>query len=113
MNSLPRWFRSLVVANLFLGFALAVMAWVYPEHRDIGLLALTELPPEQRSRLDKLWSEARLGYETRLCAQIADTEQQSRPKCIDYAAWSAISGDHSCSARDMLNTVLNSRWILN
>src|SRR5215467_7551968 len=43
---------------------------------------------------------------------MADTEQKTRPACIDYAAWSAIAGDHSCSARDMLNTVVNSKWIL-
>ena len=112
MNSLSWRFRNLVAMSLLLGSALAVMAWVYPEHREIGLLALAGLSPQQRSQLDKLWSEARLGYETRLCAQIADTEQHLSPNCIDYAAWSAISGDHSCSASDMLNTVLNSRWIL-
>lgn len=112
MNSLSGWFRNLVTVSLLLGSALAVMAWVYPEHRQIELLALTGLPPEQRSELDKLWSEARVGYEARLCAQIANTEQKTRPTCLDYAAWSAISGDHSCSARDMLNTVLHSNWIL-
>jgi hypothetical protein len=113
MHSLPGWLRNLVAESLLLlGSALAVMAWVYPEHRDIGILALTELPAEQRSQLDKLWSEARLGFESRLCAQIADTEQKTGSKCIDYAAWPAIAGDHSCSASDMLNTILHSNWIL-
>jgi hypothetical protein len=43
---------------------------------------------------------------------MAYTAQGARPTCIDYAAWPAIAGDHSCSARDMLDIVLGSRWIL-
>jgi hypothetical protein len=88
------------------------MAWVFPEHRDITLLALEGLEPAKRTVLDKLWSEARVGHEARLCAQIADPSQGANPTCLDYAAWAAISGDHSCSASDMLTTVLDSPWIL-
>jgi hypothetical protein len=92
--------------------ALNALAWVYPEHRDITLLALQRLGPAQRALLEKLWSQARAGHEARLCAQMAYTAQGAQPTCIDYAAWPAISGDHSCSARDMLGIVLGSRWIL-
>jgi hypothetical protein len=98
--------------SLILLFALNALAWVYPEHRDIALLALQRLDPAQRARLQKLWSQARAGHEARLCGQMAYTAQGARPTCIDYAAWTAISGDHSCSARDMLGIVLGSRWIL-
>jgi hypothetical protein len=93
-------------------FALNALAWKYPEHRDMTLLALQELDPKQRAVLEKLWSQARVGHEARLCAQMAYTAQGARPTCIDYAAWPAIAGDHSCSARDMLDIVLDSRWIL-
>ena len=93
-------------------FALHALAWVYPEHRDITLLAFERLDPAQRVQLQKLWSQARAGDEARLCAQMAYSGQGSRPTCIDYGAWPAISGDHSCSARDMLDIVLDSRWIL-
>ena len=31
---------------------------------------------------------------------------------MDWAAWSAIAGDHSCSVAEMLATVLDSPWIL-
>src|SRR5215475_4753877 len=93
-------------------FALNAPAWVYPEHRDIAFLALRGLDPAQRARLEKLWSQARAGHEARLCAQMAYTAQGAQPTCIDYAAWPAIGGDHSCSARDMLDIVLESRWIL-
>lgn len=89
------------------------IAWLYPEHRNITLLAIQMLEPAQRSKLENLWSEARQGHESRLCAQLADTSQGEKPACIDFASWPAISGDHSCSASEMLDEVLNAPWILN
>ena len=47
----------------------------------------------------------------RLCGDLA-ARPIRKPDCIDFAAWTAISGDHSCSARDMLGTVLNAPWIV-
>jgi len=93
-------------------FTITAAAWVFPEHRDITLLALERLEPAKRLVLVQLWSEARVGHESRLCAEIADTSQGAKPACLDYASWPAISGDHSCSATDMLSTVLDSPWIL-
>jgi len=89
-----------------------MLAWLYPEHRDITLLALKMLEPEQLSQLEELWSEARLGNESRLCVQMAEPTQGPKPSCIDYAAWPALAGDHSCSARGMLNEVLIAPWVL-
>jgi hypothetical protein len=91
---------------------ITALAWVFPEHRDIALLAVERLEPADRLALDRLWSEGRVGHESRLCTKIADTSQSAKPTCLDYASWTAISGDHSCSARDMLTTVLDSPWIL-
>jgi hypothetical protein len=71
------------------------------------------LEPEQRSQLEALWSDARRGHESRLCAQIADPAQGTKPSCIDYAAWPAIAGDHSCSAQETLQEVLVAPWVLN
>jgi hypothetical protein len=87
------------------------LAWLYPEHRDITVLAVQRLEPAARALLEQRWSEARAGHEAWLCAQLVDTAP-GNPACIDYAAWPAIGGDHSCSARDMLSTVLDTRWIL-
>jgi hypothetical protein len=92
---------------------LPLLAWVFPERREIAVLALQRLDPDSRAVLDKLWSDARTGHETRLCSQIADPAQGEKPPCIDYAAWASIAGDHSCSARDMLGEVLDSPWIPN
>src|SRR5262249_44443151 len=61
---------------------------------------------------DRLWQDARAGDEARLCASGADTAQGLAPECIDWAAMSAISGDHSCSARQMFETATRTDWIL-
>ena len=87
-------------------------AWVYPEHRDIALIAIQNLSPEYRSVLDELWAEARKGYEFRLTEAVIDATQSTNPTQLDYASWPAISGDHSCSAKNMLHNVLNTDWIL-
>jgi hypothetical protein len=104
-------------ARVALALALAVstgsaLAWVYPEHRDIALLAVEGLDAAHRAEFDRLWQEARGGNAQRLCARGADTEQGVTPPCIDWAALSAIAGDHSCSSKGMMETVLGSDWIL-
>jgi hypothetical protein len=87
-------------------------AWVYPEHRDIFLLAIQKLSPEYRSTLDALWAEARKGYELRLTEAVIDATQSTNPTHLDYASWPAIAGDHSTSAKNMLYNILETDWIL-
>jgi len=106
-----RGFQIVICLLLTIGFGSAE-AWVYPEHRAIALLAVEELDPEHARLFDQLWDEARLDHETRLCGQAGDTEQGVVPECIDWAALSAIAGDHSCSSEQMLATVGESNWIL-
>ena len=98
-----------------LGFACATspaFAWVYPEHRDIAVLGIESLDAQRQAIFDQLWAEARSGYEKRLCKQGADATQGLMPECIDWAAMSAIAGDHSCSSAQLLDTVSTSEWIL-
>ena len=87
-------------------------AWVYPEHREISLIAIEKLSFIHRSILDRLWTEARTGYEFRLTKTVIDVNQTTPVSLLDYASWSAISGDHSCSAENMLHNVLGTEWIL-
>jgi hypothetical protein len=94
------------------GAAVPAFAWVYPEHRDIAVLAVVTLDPERKAAFDKAWREARVGFEKRLCENPADKDQGTTPDCIDWAAMPAIAGDHSCSAKEMTDIVLNSPWIL-
>jgi hypothetical protein len=103
--------KSIAVALAFCAAAPA-FAWVYPEHRDIALLAIETLDPERKAIFDRLWSDARGNQEARLCAIGADVAQGLTPECIDWAAMSAIAGDHSCSSQQMLDTILTSESIL-
>jgi hypothetical protein len=89
-----------------------VKAWVYPEHRQIALIAIQQLSPEYRAILEKIWTEARRGHESRLTASVIDPVQGLKPAQIDYAAWFGISGDHSCSPENLLYNILQTRWIL-
>jgi hypothetical protein len=105
-----------IVTNIFvlifiLSFSTA-NAWLYPEHRDIMLIAIQKLPTNYRISLDQLWAQARTGYEFRLSETVIVSDQGLKPEFIDYAAWPAIGGDHSCSAEDLLHNILETDWIL-
>ena len=106
-----RWVRMLTAVASW-GAASAAFGWIYPEHRDIAVLSVQGLDAERRAVFDRLWQDARTGDEARLCAPGADVEQGLAPSCIDWAALSGISGDHSCSSADMLDTVRKADWIL-
>ncbi len=103
------------VLSIFLLFVLGTsssLGWIYPEHRTITLLAIQNLSSEYRSSLDKIWAEARIGYEDRLTVAVIDATQSTNPQFLDFASWPAIAGDHSCSAENMLHNILKTEWIL-
>lgn len=104
--------RLKLLALSGLGLAGPAQAWVYPEHRDIAVLAVKTLDPVRQPQFEKLWLEARVGHEKRLCAQPADTAQGLAPACLDWAALPAIAGDHACSSKNMLANALKTDWIL-
>ena len=104
--------RFTLLAAVLAGLAGPAFAWVYPEHRDIALLAVEKLDPERKPLFERLWREARVGHEQRLCEQAADTKQGVAPACLDWAALPAIAGDHSCSSKNMLDNALKTDWIL-
>jgi hypothetical protein len=103
--------RMWLLALALAGASEPVTAWVYPEHRDIAVLAVQTLDESHRAEFNDLWHWAR-AQEPRLCEPGADAGQGLAPSCIDWAALAAIAGDHSCSAEEMGATVLQSRWIL-
>jgi len=102
--------RSLLIAVLL---STNSFGWIYPEHRDIALLAIQKLSPENRVKLDSLWAVARTGYENRLTTSVIDVTQTVKPAQLDFASWTAIAGDHSCSPENLLHNVLQTDWILN
>lgn len=104
--------RRSVLAVALATAASSADAWVFPEHRDLALMAVEQLNERRRAVFDGLWSEARLGDQRQLCAQGADTGQSTAPSCIDWAALTAIAGDHACSSTTMFDTARSAGWIL-
>ena len=107
------WFhnmRSLLISLCFVW--LISLAWVYPEHRDITMIAIHDLTPQQQRILAEIWAQARLGYEDLLSDLPADSALYKNPSKLDYASWPAIAGDHSCSPKNLLSNVLETDWIL-
>ena len=104
--------RVLLLCLFLLTNTTSLFAWVYPEHRDIALIAIQRLSPQFRATLDKIWTDARRGYNSRLTPLVIDTAQARKPQQLDWAAWTAIAGDHSCSPENMMNNVLKTDWIL-
>ena len=101
--------RRYVLAASILVVTPGALGWVYPEHRHAAILAVEALEPGQRATFERLWQASRTGNEARLCASGADTSPE---RCIDWVALPAIAGDHACSSSEMLDTVLNSEWVL-
>jgi hypothetical protein len=87
-------------------------AWIYPEHRNIAVAAVEKLPPADRAALEALWSVARVGWKGKLCPRPAEGDQGLAPACIDFAALPAMAGDHSCSPKEIAESVLPGDWIL-
>jgi hypothetical protein len=106
------WWPCALLALAACSVSQTVFAWIYPEHRDIAVLAVEGLDPQRQAAFDRLWQDARAGGDARLCRQGADPAQGTIPQCIDWAALSGIAGDHSCSSRKMLDAVLDSDWVL-
>jgi hypothetical protein len=104
--------RALLLCLFLVANSGSLFAWVYPEHRDIALMAVQRLSPQFRATLEKIWADARRGYDTRLTSLVIDTGQARKPQQLDWASWTAIAGDHSCSPENMMYNVLQTDWIM-
>ena len=114
MHENPRLARAVRVVALLAVLAApgAGRAWIYPEHRDIATEAIGMLSPADRAVLERLWADARRGYPAPLCEAFSAGDQGLDPRCLDFAALPAMSGDHSCSPRQVGDKTLKSAWIL-
>ena len=104
--------RFLCVAFLMLSFPVKASYWVYPEHREITVIAIRQLPADQRKILEDIWAQIRIGHEDRLSVSIIDPGHSLNSKFIDLASWPAIAGDHSCSPKEMTDIILYTDWII-
>ena len=76
--------RLFLLVSVFFVWLIS-LAWVYPEHREISLIAIYDLDPDRQQVLAELWASARLGYENRLHALSADsTLPYSTIGCFDH-----------------------------
>jgi len=107
----PRLFNVMFIFSLMC-LSNAVQAWVYSEHRDIALQAVQNLSSKSRADFDQLWKISRTGFGKRLCENATDSAQGLKTDCLDWAAFSAIAGDHSCSGKEMLDNILNEKWLI-
>jgi len=103
---------SLVVGVVLWTLMLPARAWIYPEHRDIAVQAVAGLDTFRKAEFDRLWQAASQGDDGRLCADGAVLAQGVAPSCIDWAALSGLAGDHSCSAKEMIERARRSDWVL-
>jgi hypothetical protein len=104
--------KAILIALLITTFQFRGNAWIYPEHRDIMMLAILKLDSARRAVLDRLWAQARTGHESRFNLSVVDPAQSNNVKYLDYAAWPGIAGDHSTSANNMVFNILQTDWIL-
>jgi len=61
--------KNIIINCFLLSFIFGLnttKAWIYPEHREITLLAIEKLSADYRISLDELWPQARVDYELRL-----------------------------------------------
>jgi hypothetical protein len=68
------------------------LAWVYPEHREISMIAINNLDPDRQRVLARLWADACMGYEHRLNKLPADTTLGERPTTLANMAVVAGNG---------------------
>jgi hypothetical protein len=106
--------EALVPVVVAAGFLASVpaLAFVYSEHRSIAGDAIAGITPQHAATLARLWALAREGYDVRLCAEPWTGPRGLDLDCVDFAAWSAIGGDHSCSPAKLLDAVLEGELIL-
>jgi hypothetical protein len=87
-------------------------AWIFHEHRAITSTAISGLGHEDAEQFALLWESARSGREARFCADSSVEPREGKQDCLDFTAWPAIGGDHSCSSQELLATVSDTDWIL-
>ncbi len=94
-------------------FCTEAQAWIFPEHRDIGRVAIDQLDEANQNELNRIWKAANPSRSHRFCehpSEIEEVPTVDKTSCADLAMLFAMAGDHSCSPADLENVVLNSVW---
>jgi hypothetical protein len=108
--------RMLAAVSL-LAWSAPALAWIWPEHRDIAVAAVKDLPPAQRKALDEMWATFRTETGPQVCATLVSPGAQPTSKygawdavCVDFPSFPALAGDHSCTSADLKAAVETELW---
>ena len=112
----PRW--VLACAAFVILLPAAAQAWIWPEHRDIAVAAVNNLPAGERKTLDAMWAEAQKLGGKQVCTGLVDPgAQPDQVKfgdwdkiCVDFASFPALAADHSCSTDELWADVSREPW---
>lgn len=107
----PRWLL-VIVPILFHFAAREGLSWVYPEHRAIMARAIRSLSVERQRQLQDLWARASQAAPGRLSAGPIDDGRELEKGLLDWAAWPALAGDHSCSVAELMACVQREHWTI-
>ena len=113
-----RAFRSLACAALLVVMPSPALAWIWPEHRDIAVAALNDLPAGERKALDAMWGEAQKIGGKQVCTRLVDPAAQPDDVkfgdwdtvCVDFASFPALAADHSCSSDELWADASKEPW---
>ncbi|MBX3263031.1 MAG: hypothetical protein KF782_25370 [Labilithrix sp.] len=114
-----RSFRQVTRVGVVSGLLLAssdANAWILEEHGRIGREAFARLQtddPASRKTLDALWPTLRRRLGTQACE--VTSRASATPKlgetCVDIPALAALAADHSCSPRELADTIRRASWL--
>ncbi|HET8733019.1 MAG TPA: hypothetical protein VFM45_04505 [Anaeromyxobacteraceae bacterium] len=89
-------------------WAAPARAWLWPEHRDIGVAAIQGLSPADRAELEALWASLKKDAGPQLCATLVSPGAAPQGAfgdwgavCIDFPSYPAMGGDHACSSAEL------------
>ena len=83
----PHALATALAAAGLMAFAVPAQAWVYPEHRDIAVLAVEKLDPERKAQFDRPGAKREPATSSACARKAADSQQGVAPDCIDWAAF--------------------------
>ena len=109
---------SLACAALVVVTPSPALAWIWPEHRDIAVAAVNDLPAGERKTLDAMWAEAQRLGGRQVCTRLVDPGAQPddvkvgdwEKVCVDFASFPALAADHSCSADELWADASKEPW---
>jgi hypothetical protein len=80
--------KGIIILTLILILAVQDgFSWIFPEHRDIMILAIQKLDPVRRVEFERYWALARIGRESRLMAgklEFTFTAPETSPTILSF-----------------------------